>query len=71
MSPQERSWVQAPTYYDSILKVLGKIKVYILRSFFLLQAEGILQETRSVVQVLDQIQKEKTSEMDIYLRTFK
>jgi len=39
--------------------------------FFLLQAEGILQETRSVVQVLDQIQKEKTSEMDMYLRTFK
>lgn len=38
---------------------------------FLLQAEGILQETRSVVQVLDQIRKEKTCEMDIHLRTFK
>jgi len=42
-----------------------------MRSFFLLQAEGILQETRSIVQVLDQIQKEKASEMDIHLRTSK
>jgi hypothetical protein len=39
-----------------------------MRSFFLLQAEGMLQETRNVVQVLDQIQKEKISEMDILLK---
>jgi len=42
-----------------------------MRLFFLLQAEGILQDTRNTLQVLDQIQKEKTSEMDIHLQTFK
>lgn len=35
------------------------------------KVEGILQESRSVIRVLDQIQKEKTCEMDIRLRTLK
>jgi hypothetical protein len=34
-SPQERSRIQAPSYYDSsISNVLGKIKVYIWYNFF-------------------------------------
>lgn len=35
------------------------------------KAEGILQESRNVICVLDQIQKEETCEMDTYLRTVK
>jgi len=32
-SPQERSWIQAPNYYDSIPDVLGKIIYEIIFSF--------------------------------------
>ncbi|XP_023727505.1 uncharacterized protein LOC111875465 isoform X2 [Cryptotermes secundus] len=34
------------------------------------KAEDILEETRGIKRVLDQFQKEKTCEMDIYLRMF-
>lgn len=37
---------------------------------FYLQAKDILEETRGIKCVLDQFQKEKTSEMDTYLKMF-
>jgi hypothetical protein len=37
---------------------------------FYLQAENILEETRGIKCVLDQFQKEKTCEVDTYLRMF-
>jgi hypothetical protein len=44
--------------------------VYMDWIIFYLQAEDILEETRGIKRVLDQFQKEKTCEMDIYLRMF-
>jgi hypothetical protein len=37
-------------------------------TIFSLQAEDILEETRNIKCVLDQFQKEKTCEMDTYLK---
>jgi hypothetical protein len=72
-SSQETSWIQSSSYDDSISSFWRKKKkkkkcVYEIN---FLQVEGILQESRSVIRVLDQIQKEKTCEMDIRLRTLK
>jgi hypothetical protein len=45
-------------------------EMYMYGTVFYLQAEDILEETRGIKRVLDQFQKEKTCEMDIYLRMF-